>query len=86
MLVAKRFLQKVDLDYSEVYALIARTESVRLVIVIANARGWSTFHLNVKSLFLNEPIDELIFVTQPTGFVIKSKEYMVYRLINLFMA
>jgi len=79
-LVAKGFLQRACLDYSEVYAPVARIETMRLVLALACKRNWSAFHLDVKSAFLNGPIDEDVFVTQPPDFVIKEKEYMVYRL------
>lgn len=32
------------------------------------------FPIDVKSTFLNEPIEELIFVTQQLGFEIKDRE------------
>jgi hypothetical protein len=37
-LVARGFLQKEGLDYSEVYSPVARIETVRLVVAVANAR------------------------------------------------
>ncbi|GAU34373.1 hypothetical protein TSUD_217130 [Trifolium subterraneum] len=58
----------------------ARLETVRLVVAIANARDWPMYHLDVKSSFLNGPLEELIYVTQPPGFVIEGKENLVYRL------
>jgi hypothetical protein len=79
-LVARGFLQREGLDYSEVYSLVARIETIRLVVAIANARDWPMYHLDVKSSFLNGPLEELVFVTQPPGFVIKGKENMAYRL------
>ena len=53
---------------------------MRLVIALAYKRNWYTFHLDVKSAFLNGPIDEVIFVTQLSGFLIIGKEDIVYRL------
>lgn len=38
-LVARGFLQKVGLDYSEVYALVVRTETIRLVVALASGKG-----------------------------------------------
>lgn len=64
-LVVRGLLQRPDLDYSYVYYFVAITEIVRLRITIENDKGWFMFHLDVKSTFLNGPIDELIFVTQP---------------------
>ncbi|CAJ2646460.1 unnamed protein product [Trifolium pratense] len=79
-LVARGFLQREGLDYSEVYSPVARIDTVRLVVAIENARDWPMYHLDVKSAFLNGPLEEVVFVTQPPGFVIKGKENMVYRL------
>jgi len=36
--------------------------------------------LLVKSIFLNEPLDEEVYVSQPLGFMIQGLEEKVYRL------
>jgi len=79
-LVAKGFLQKQGIDYNEVFAPVARIETVRLVIAIACKNEWLLYHLDVKSAFLNGPLEELVFVSQPLGFEIAGKENMVYKL------
>ena len=79
-LVAKGFLQKQGLDYSEVFALVARTETIRLVVAVACARNWSLFQLDVKSAFLHGPLEEEVYVQQPPGFIVKGREQQVYRL------
>lgn len=38
------------------------------------------FQLDVKSVFLNGKLEEVIYVEQPQGFVVKGKEDQVYRL------
>ena len=79
-LVARGFLQKPGLDYSEVFAPVARHETIRMVIAIAANRNWPLMHLDVKSAFLNGPLEEEVYVSQPPGFVKKNQEGMVYRL------
>src|SRR3954463_1547 len=79
-LVARGFLQKPGLDYFEVFAPVARHETIRLVIALAANRGWSLMHLDVKSAFLNGPLQEEVYVSQPPGFMKKNKEGMVYKL------
>lgn len=79
-LVAKGFLQKAGLDYSEVFAPIARTETIRSVLAFANFKGWPLFQLDDKSPFLNGPLEEKVYVTQPPRFEIKGREDKVYRL------
>ncbi|CAJ2645977.1 unnamed protein product [Trifolium pratense] len=79
-LVARGFLQKHGIDYNEVFAPVARIETVRLVVALACKNKWSLYHLDVKSAFLNGPLDEEVYVSQPLGFEIKGKESMVYKL------
>ena len=50
-LVARGFLQKQGIDYNEVFAPVARIETVRLVTAIACKNEWSLYHLDVKSTF-----------------------------------
>ena len=66
-LVAQGFLQREGLDYSEVFTPVERLEIVRLVEALACNQGWSTFHLDVKSTFMNGPLDKEVYVTQPHG-------------------
>lgn len=55
-LVAKGFLQKPGVDFTEVFAPVARLETVRLVAAVANMKGWSICQMDVKSAFLNGPL------------------------------
>ncbi|XP_050918821.1 uncharacterized protein LOC127136281 [Lathyrus oleraceus] len=52
-LIARGFIQKYGLYYFEMFAPVARHETIRLVIVIAANRNWPLIHLDVKSSFLN---------------------------------
>lgn len=45
---ANEFLQRKGLDFLEVFALVARLETVRLVIALANFKEWKLFQLDVK--------------------------------------
>ncbi|GAU17358.1 hypothetical protein TSUD_232340 [Trifolium subterraneum] len=79
-LVAKGFLQKQGLDYDEVFSPVARHETIRLVITLACSRRWPMFHLDVKSAFLNGPLEEDVYVKQPPDFELKGKEDRVLKL------
>jgi hypothetical protein len=79
-LVATSFLQKHGADYNEVFALVARIETVRLVVALACKNSWPLHNLDVKSTFLNGSLEEEVFVSQPPGFEIRGKENMVYKL------
>lgn len=51
-----------------------------MVIVVACARQWSLFQLEVKFAFLHGPLEEEVYIQQPPGFICKGKEHYVYRL------
>ncbi|RDX94321.1 hypothetical protein CR513_23303, partial [Mucuna pruriens] len=68
------FLQKEGIDYGEVYVLVARIEIVRLVVAIATNTDWSMHQLDVKSTFLNGPLEEEVYVLQPQRFMVKDEE------------
>ncbi|GAU51495.1 hypothetical protein TSUD_413780, partial [Trifolium subterraneum] len=79
-LVARGFLQREGIDYGEVFALVTRMETIRLVTAITNINDWPMYQMDVKSAFLNGPIEEEVFVTQPPGYKVKNQENKVYRL------
>ncbi|PNX70402.1 copia-type polyprotein, partial [Trifolium pratense] len=51
-LVAKGYTQKHGIDYKEVFAPVARWDTIRAIIAFAANKGWNIFQLNVKSAFL----------------------------------
>ncbi|KAG8047680.1 hypothetical protein GUJ93_ZPchr0008g13842 [Zizania palustris] len=79
-LVAKGYIQQVGIDYAEVFAPIARMESVRMVLAMAARGGWYVHHMDVKLAFLNGDLQEEVYVQQPPGFVAAGHEGKVLRL------
>ena len=79
-LLAKGYVQKHGIDYGEVFAPVARVETIRLVIALAASKGWEVHHLDVKTAFLHGELKEEVYVSQPEGFVVKGKEEKVYKL------
>lgn len=77
MLVAKRFKQRQGYDYEEIFYPVARMDTVRLIIVVAAQKQWKIHQMDVKSAFLNGPLDEEVYVKQPPGFVQCGKEEKV---------
>jgi hypothetical protein len=79
-LVAKGYVQRAGVDFEEVFAPVARLESVCLILVLAAHRGWEVHHMDVKSAFLNGELDEVVYVSQPSGFAAQGRERDVYKL------
>lgn len=68
-LVAKGYVQRQGIDIEEVFAPVTRLETVRLLLALVAKNEWEVHHLDVKSAFLNEDLNEVVYVTQPEGFV-----------------
>ena len=79
-LVARGFVQREGIDFEEVFAPVARMESVRLLLALAGAKDWQVHHLDVKSAFLNGDLAETVYVKQAPGFIVKGAEKKVLRL------
>jgi hypothetical protein len=69
-LVARGFVQQEGIDYDDTFALVARMESVRVLLALA-AQGWS--------VHLNGDLKE-VYVRHPPGFAVPGEEGKVYRL------
>jgi hypothetical protein len=79
-LVAKGYVQKHGVDYEEVFAPIARLDTVKFILAMATNRGWEVHQLDVKSAFLHGELQEEMYVQQPKGYAVKGKEHCVLRL------
>ena len=79
-LVARGFVQREGIDFEEVFAPVARMESVHLLLALAVAKDWRVHQLDVKSAFLNGELAKTVFVSQPPGFAVKGAEHRVLRL------
>jgi hypothetical protein len=68
------------LDFDEIFAPIARLESIHMLLAYATHHGFKLYQMNVKSALLNGLIKEKVYVEQPPDF--ESKEYPnhVYKL------
>jgi hypothetical protein len=83
-LVVKGYTQRHDIDYDEVFAPVARLDSVRLLIALAAHEGWEVHHMDVKLAFLNGDLQEELYVEQSVGYIVVGKEHNVLKLKKAF--
>ncbi|PHT36714.1 hypothetical protein CQW23_24414 [Capsicum baccatum] len=79
-LVAKGYKKKYGVDYDEVFAPVARIDTVRLLTALAAQNRWKIYQMDVKSAFLNGYLEEEVYIEQPPGYLKKGHEDKVYRL------
>ena len=79
-LVAQGYTQVEGIDFDETFTLVARLESIRILLAIASHLNFKLYQMDVKSAFLNEMLQEEVYVEQPKGFVDPHRLDDVYKL------
>ncbi|GKE31225.1 retrovirus-related pol polyprotein from transposon TNT 1-94, partial [Tanacetum coccineum] len=79
-LVAKGYKQEEGIDFEESFAHVARLEAARMFIAYAAYKNITIFQMDVKTAFLNGPLKEEVYVSQPEGFIDPEFPNHVYRL------
>ena len=76
----KGYVQEQGIDFKQLFASVARMESVRLLIVLTVQEAWKLHHMDVKTAFLNGELEEEVYVKQPPGYVEEGAEHKVLKL------
>nr|GEV03497.1 Gag-Pol polyprotein [Tanacetum cinerariifolium] len=78
-LVAKGYRQEAGIDFEESFAPVARLEAIRLFVANVASQNMLIFQMDVKIASLNDELNEVVYVSQPEGFVDPEHPTHVYR-------
>lgn len=67
--VARGFSQIADIDYAEIFAPVAKMDSIRMVLALVARNSWHMVQFDIRTAFLNGPLREEIYIEQPPGYV-----------------
>ena len=67
-LVAQGFTQLYGINFYETFAPVTHLSSIRTIITLAASEDWELHQMNVKSAYLNSPIDTAIYMRPPPGY------------------
>nr|GFC17525.1 ribonuclease H-like domain-containing protein [Tanacetum cinerariifolium] len=67
-LVAQGYTQEKGIDYDEVFAPVARIESIKLFLAYASFKDFVVYQIDVNRAFMYGKIEEEVYVCQPQGF------------------
>ncbi|GJX05247.1 zinc finger, CCHC-type containing protein [Tanacetum coccineum] len=81
-LVIQGFKTMSGIDYFDTYALVARSNTIRLLIAMALIHNIFIHKIDVKTAFLNGELDEDVYMNQPQGFIMPGNENKVCKLIK----
>ena len=68
-LVAKRYLQVYKLNYVDTFSPVTKMIFVRILVSLTPTYHWSLHQLDIKNAFLNDILDEEVYMEQQSGFV-----------------
>ena len=60
--------------------LLLQLQGVRLLLAYATHKGFKVYQMDVKSTFLNDILDEEVYIEKPEGFIDPDRKDMVCKL------
>ncbi|GKC48845.1 retrotransposon protein, putative, ty1-copia subclass, partial [Tanacetum coccineum] len=79
-LVAKGYRQDEGIDFKESLAPVDRIEVICIFIANATTKNMTIYQMDVKTTFFDGKLHEVVYVSQPEGFVDPDNPNHVYRL------
>ena len=79
-LVVKRYSQRKCIDYAEIFSPVVKLTSIQILLSIVASENLHLEQMDVKTGFLHGYLDKEIYMQQPEGFVVPSKEHMLCKL------
>ena len=61
---------------------MAMLKSIRIILSMTSSLDYEIWQMDVKTVFLNDNLDEEIYMSQPKGFIKKDQEQKVCRLLK----
>ncbi|KAF3658225.1 hypothetical protein FXO37_14525 [Capsicum annuum] len=79
-LVAKGFTQRPSIDFHVTFTLVVKPTTVRIILYVALRHNWNLRQLDVNNAFLQDNLDEEVYMAQPLGFTSDDKSTHICRL------
>ena len=66
--MVKRNTQKEGIDFNEIFSLVVKLTTIRVILAMCATFDLHLKQLDVKSVFLHEELEEEIYILQLEGF------------------
>ena len=79
-MLTREFTQKPNIDMNEAFSLVTHMDIIKRIFSIAAQTKWHVYQMDVKSIFLNDYLEEEVYVEQPKGYEVPGQEHKVHRM------
>jgi Reverse transcriptase (RNA-dependent DNA polymerase) len=79
-LVAKRFTQKDGINFTEIFSPVSTKDSFRIIMAFVAHFDLELHQMDVKTTFLNEDVDECIYMSQPPNYESDDSKQIICKL------
>jgi len=79
-LVCKGYAQQEGIDFEETFAAVARLDAIRMFLALSSFQEFKVYQMDVKSSFLNEDLEEEVYIEKLDGFILGNDPKFVCRL------
>lgn len=80
VLLKKGFSQRKGDDFEEIFSLVMKMSSIRVMLGLATSLDLEIEQMDMKITFLHGDLEKTIYMEQPKGFQVKCKGNLVYKL------
>ena len=79
-LITKGYTQREGVDYEETFSPVTMLKSIKILLSIATFYDYEIWQMDVQTSFLNDNLEESIFMSQPEGFITQGQKQKVCKL------
>ena len=84
-LVYKGYAQEEGLNYGETFSHVVKMDGVRNLLAYAAYKGFKVYQMDVKFVFLNDILEEEVYIEKPKEFVDENnKDCYIIELLHYF--
>eukprot|EP00253_Pinus_taeda_P016873 PITA_16873 len=82
-LVEKGYSQVSGIDFGDIFSLVAKVASIRVILFVVVAFDFQVEQMDVKTSFLHRDLEEEIYMKKPEDFAVKGKKEMVSKAVKV---
>ena len=83
-LVSKGYHQQQGIDFADTFSPVIKPTTIRLVLSHAISQGWTLRQIDIQNAFLHGKLSEVVYMSQPQGYIHPQYPNHVCRLHKAF--